>query len=97
MQNLKYEDIKTLVIEECAELIQVLTKIDRFGIDNFHPETKKTNYESLVEESGDLCAVLFLLEKFFQSINKNHETLIEERMAYKIEKLAKMMKTKEGE
>lgn len=48
-----------LIIEECAEVIQAITKIQRFGIDSTWNGI--SNYEQLVSEIGDLLAVIDLL------------------------------------
>jgi NTP pyrophosphatase (non-canonical NTP hydrolase) len=49
--------------EECAEVIQAVSKISRFGIDNFKPGKAKTNREHLEEELGDMIAMICILEK----------------------------------
>jgi NTP pyrophosphatase (non-canonical NTP hydrolase) len=57
-------DIKELLLivqEECAEVIQAVSKCERFGIDNYKPGKPKTNREHLEEEVGDLLAMLELL------------------------------------
>ena len=45
--------------EECAEVIQAISKVFRFGIDGVHEG--KTNRESLTEEVGDLLCMINLL------------------------------------
>jgi hypothetical protein len=57
-------DIKELLLivqEECAEVIQAVSKCERFGIDNYKPGKPKTNREHLEEEVGDLLAMIELL------------------------------------
>jgi NTP pyrophosphatase (non-canonical NTP hydrolase) len=59
-------DIKELLLivqEECAEVIQAVSKCERFGIDNYKPGKPKTNREHLEEEVGDLLAMIDLLIK----------------------------------
>ena len=46
--------------EECAEVIQAISKCLRFGIDNYKPGKPKTNREHLAEEIGDLIAMIEL-------------------------------------
>ena len=50
--------------EECAEVIVAISKISRFGADNFKPGKSKTNREHLAEELGDLQAMIDLCIKF---------------------------------
>jgi NTP pyrophosphatase (non-canonical NTP hydrolase) len=47
--------------EECAEVIQVICKIERFGIDSYYPETTISNHEKLTKEVGDLLAMVDIL------------------------------------
>ena len=43
------------VIEECAELIQSIVKIKRFGLFNHHPDRpESSNIEELVKEMVDV-------------------------------------------
>jgi NTP pyrophosphatase (non-canonical NTP hydrolase) len=51
---------ETLLIlqEECAEVTQSISKIFRFGMDSYHPQTGVSNHESLVNELGDLLAMI---------------------------------------
>ena len=47
--------------EECAEVIQAVSKISRFGIDNYKPGKPKTNREHLEEELGDMLAMIDIM------------------------------------
>jgi len=62
--NIKTKEILNILQEECAEVIQAVSKCDRFGIDNFKPGKPKTNREHLAEELGDLQAMIDLCIKF---------------------------------
>lgn len=55
---------ETLVItqEECAEVIQEISKIFRFGIDNMH-KTGILHRAKLNEEVGDLLCMIDLLKE----------------------------------
>lgn len=56
-------EVLTILQEECAEVIQAISKINRFGFDGKHPKETKTNSEHLAEELGDLqCMIDLLLE-----------------------------------
>ena len=47
--------------EEAAEVIQAVSKIRRFGIDNSKMGTGQTNLEHLEEELGDMLAMIDIL------------------------------------
>lgn len=59
--NSKEHEIMNILSEECAEVIQAISKCHRFGIDNFKPGKPKTNREHLEEELGDLLAMVDIL------------------------------------
>lgn len=50
--------------EECAEVIQAVSKCRRFGIDGVHLTSGKSNRDNLTEEVGDLLCMIDLLIKF---------------------------------
>ena len=50
--------------EECAEVIQAVSKCRRFGIDEIHLKLGKSNRENLTEEVGDLLCMVDLLIKY---------------------------------
>ena len=59
MSSKKYKHIGDpfdCLAEECAEVIQVLMKIKRFGIHNTHPDFPKAfnNAEALLDEMKDV-------------------------------------------
>lgn len=77
------KDLEALAIlqEECAEVIQAVSKILRFGVDNTW--NGRTARQDLEDEIGDVQAMIgILLER--QIINEDHVVLAEAR---KIEKL----------
>lgn len=47
--------------EECAEVIQAVSKCRRFGVDEVHLKLGKSNRENLTEEVGDLLCMIDLL------------------------------------
>jgi len=71
--------------EECAEVIQAISKVNRFGIDNFKPGTSKTNRDHLEEEIGDILAMIEILQ---QSKMIDSNKIVNAKMA-KFEKLKK--------
>ena len=62
--NNKTKEILDITQEECAEVIVAISKISRFGIDNYKPNKPLTNRQHLEEEIGDLLAMVDLLEQF---------------------------------
>jgi NTP pyrophosphatase (non-canonical NTP hydrolase) len=62
MKKFNNEDLNlTILMEECAEVIQVCSKIKRFGIDDYHPVERKPNRELLEEELGHVAALMGIL------------------------------------
>lgn len=61
MTNEREQEILNITSEECAEIIQAISKINRFGLDNLKPGKPKTNRGHLEEEVGDLMAMIDLL------------------------------------
>lgn len=47
--------------EECAEVVVAASKINRFGLNSFHPDGTKSNLDNLEEEIGDVLAMIDLL------------------------------------
>lgn len=59
----KVREILNILSEECAEVIQAISKCHRFGFDNHKPGELKSNIEHLNEELGDLLAMIDLLKE----------------------------------
>ena len=55
------KEVMDILQEECAEVIQAVSKISRFGLDNYKPGKPKTNREHLEEELGDLITMIDIL------------------------------------
>ena len=49
--------------EEAAEVIQAVSKINRFGEQSHHPDRTTTNKQELVGELEDFLAILGVLEQ----------------------------------
>jgi NTP pyrophosphatase (non-canonical NTP hydrolase) len=62
--NERDREVLDILQEECAEVIVAVSKISRFGLDNFKPGKPKTNREHLAEELGDLQAMIDLCIEF---------------------------------
>lgn len=81
----KIDEVMNILSEECAEVIQAISKCNRFGLNNFKPGKPKTNLEHLEEELGDLLAMIDILHEMDVVSWNNLETAKEA----KIEKLKK--------
>jgi NTP pyrophosphatase (non-canonical NTP hydrolase) len=57
----KEREVMNILSEECAEVIQAISKCHRFGMDNVKPGKPKTNREHLEEELGDLLAMVDIM------------------------------------
>jgi len=56
----KQEEILNILQEECAEVIQMVSKCRRFGLDQQHLKADKPNRDKLTEEIGDVLAMINL-------------------------------------
>ena len=57
----KVNEIYAITQEECAEVVQAISKVMRFGLDSTH--NGKSNRDHLEEELGDLqCMINLLIE-----------------------------------
>jgi NTP pyrophosphatase (non-canonical NTP hydrolase) len=56
----KNREVLLIAQEECAEVIQAISKCFRFGLDNIKPGKPKTNREHLEEEVGDVMAMIYM-------------------------------------
>jgi NTP pyrophosphatase (non-canonical NTP hydrolase) len=61
--NSKEKEVMDILQEECAEVIQAVSKVSRFGIDNCKPGKPLTNREHLEEELGDLLAMVDIMKE----------------------------------
>jgi NTP pyrophosphatase (non-canonical NTP hydrolase) len=59
--NSQNEETLRILQEECAEVVQAISKIFRFGLDGVYND--RTNRQRLTEEIGDLLAMIDLLEQ----------------------------------
>src|SRR3990172_3571552 len=50
-----------MLAEECAEVIQIAMKINRFGINSYNPDDPIPNWKLLTQELGDVLAITDIL------------------------------------
>ncbi len=81
--NNKLHEIMNILSEECAEVIQAVSKCHRFGLDNYKPGKPLTNAQHLEGEIGDLLAMVDLLK----SMNVVSQEGLDAAKSAKIEKL----------
>lgn len=58
----KVNEILDILQEECAEVIQAISKCRRFGIDGENLKSGRTQREELVQELGDVTLLIELLK-----------------------------------
>ena len=61
--NSKINEVMDILQEECAEVIQIVSKIRRFGRDEIHLKRGMSNREMLCEEVGDVLCMVELLRE----------------------------------
>jgi len=82
--------------EECAEVIQAVSKIKRFGLHSFNPTDKKKvqNIEHLITEIGDVVGMIKLLtESELGTVEGLTTENISKASQEKIKKVAKYLQT----
>jgi NTP pyrophosphatase (non-canonical NTP hydrolase) len=79
----KLHEVMNILSEECAEVIQAVSKCHRFGLNNYKPGKPLTNAQHLEGEIGDLLAMVDLLK----SMNIVSQEGLDLAKAAKIEKL----------
>lgn len=81
------QEVLTVLQEECAEVIQAVSKIQRFGIYSENPYTNTSNREQFEKEVGDLLCMIEIATEM-NLLNKDNVKLATEQ---KYEKLKKWM------
>ena len=88
--NDQQNEVMLIALEECAEVIQAISKVFRFGIDSVHNGV--SNKEHLEEEVGDLlCMIEMMMEQDILS-----RGIVAEAKFAKRAKLAKWSNIKEA-
>ena len=89
--NSKQKEVLLIAQEECAEVIQAISKIFRFWFDSKWPEDGADNRERLTEEIGDLLAMIKLLSDFDVIDPSNLENLANKKII-KLKKWSNLFK-----
>jgi len=76
--NEKQREILVIAQEECAEVIQEISKIFRFGIDNQHKDGM-SHRDKLEMEVGDLLAMIDLMVEHQLIDSDNLQTAIQNK------------------
>lgn len=63
MQKDKVQEILDILQEECAEVIQNVSKCRRFGLENEYLKGSGTQRDQLAKEIGDVLAMIDLLKE----------------------------------
>lgn len=77
--NNKHNEILLILQEECAEVIQAISKVKRFGLEN--------NIEQLEQEVADVLCMINLA--YTHGIIDNNEERVKARIIVKEERLKK--------
>jgi NTP pyrophosphatase (non-canonical NTP hydrolase) len=72
------KEVLRIAQEECAEVIQAISKVFRFGMDEMYE--KETNKQRLEMELGDLlCMIELMIEKNLVNREKIDQCLLNKR------------------
>ena len=76
--NQKEKEVMLICQEECAEVVQAISKCFRFGFDSEFDG--KTNHQRLTEEVGDLmCMIDLMIEKNIVDDMSVHKAALDKR------------------
>lgn len=80
-------EILNLITEECAEVIQIISKINRFGFSSYNPNDKEKviNRDLLVQELGDIIALVEIaIDSNIINISELNDAVISKKERLKI-------------
>jgi NTP pyrophosphatase (non-canonical NTP hydrolase) len=87
--NDEVQEILNILQEECAEVIQAISKCNRFGPDQCKYDSDITNMQHLQQELGDVLAMIELLVN--QNVGVSNEAISEAKLR-KFDKLKRWSK-----
>ena len=77
MKQDKIKYLTSKLQEEAAEVIQAVSKINRFGENNHHPDRSTTNLQELVGEIEDFLAIVGALESLqYFDLTKSQQNIL---------------------
>lgn len=72
------KEIMLIAQEECAEVVQAISKVFRFGMDERYND--RTNKQRLEEETGDLlCMIQLMMDKGIIDESKVYNASLQKR------------------
>lgn len=83
MNLAKVQEALIILQEECGEVVQVVAKCHRFGLDGVNPLDNSINKDNLAAEIGDLVCMIEIL----QELGVLDQQLIHDRATMKRHKL----------
>lgn len=84
-----YSEVLDILQEECAEVIQAVSKVRRFGLEASHPNRTTTNKWELEEELGDLLAMIEILTSTGY-LSQDNITLAKQAKTQKLKQYSKV-------
>ncbi len=90
----KQKEYLLILAEECSEVIKVITKTFRFGLDSKNPyiPDSPTNKEELIQEIGDVMAMVELLKDSALELTEDSLKIAKQK---KIDKLNQWLNNKD--
>lgn len=83
MNTRKVQEALVILQEECGEVVQVVAKCHRFGLEGLNPVDNTINKDKLTAEIGDLVCMIEIL----QELGVLDQQLIQDRATMKRHKL----------
>lgn len=84
-ENKEQIELFELLIEECAEVIQSISKAKRFGLNDIH--NGKSNLQNFQQEIGDILVLIIIISNNYPEIL--NEQVLEKLMKVKFTRLNK--------
>lgn len=86
----KTNEVLSILQEECAEVIQAVSKINRFGLSSEFQGL--SNRERLVNELGDVMAMIYCLIEVVDFVKEEEVILASDRKVEKLKQWSNIFK-----